>query len=82
MLKKTKKIIKADQFLNLDVELEKGEREATEFEFVKAKVEAMEDVLSRLQAIVKQNDLKYVEEDYAEGDMDDMAWRSLEEEDE
>jgi len=82
MLKKSKKIMKADQPLDVDYDPEKGERHPTEFEYLKAKVGALDDIVQRLQRIMKQNDLKAIEEDYAEGDIEDMAWRTLTDEDE
>ena len=81
MMKKDKKVVKADQEYDIGFEVEKGERQPTEFEFVKAKVEALEEVVSTLQMIIKQNKLVYTTEDNGSGDVEDMAWRSLEEED-
>lgn len=80
-MKKTKEVIKADQPIE-DVGIEKDERMPTEFEYLQAKVEAMGEIVGRLQAIIKQNDLKYIEEDCGEGDIEDMIWGNLNADDE
>lgn len=81
MMKKTKKVVKADQEYDIELELEKGERKPTEFEYLKAKVGALEEVVSTLQLIIRQNKLVYTFEDDGSGDVEDMAWQILEDED-
>jgi len=82
MIDKNKKIVKADQFIAWDFddnELEKKERLPTEFEYLKAQVDALYDVVSILQLIIKQNNLVYKTEDDGQSDIEDEAWKKLEE---
>lgn len=79
-MKKTKKICKADAFIEFDV-LEKNERPPTEFEYVKAKIGSLEEAVNTLQLIIRQNHLVYTDTTEAKEDIEDLTWKSLEEDD-
>ena len=81
-MKESKKVCKADSSYDMGFLLEKDEREPTEFEMLKAKVSVMEEILTTLQMIIVQNNLVYKSEKDAKGDINDMTFRLLDEEDE
>ena len=79
-MKKSQKMVKADALMLDDLGLEKDERMPTEFEYVKARVDALYEVVSTLQLIIKQNNLVYKTEDDGQSDIEDETWKKLEEE--
>ena len=79
MIDVKRKLLKADGFIEWDFDdLDKKERLPTEFEYLKAKVEALEDIVGTIQLIIRQNKLVYTTEDDASGDIEEKSWRILE----
>jgi len=59
--------------------IEEEKQKYTNFDYLKAKVEILQDQLEFVTAILKQNNLVYTEKKYADIDIEDETFKLLEE---
>ena len=54
------------------------ETDYTEFEYLKAKVDVLQEEIRIIQDILKQNNLVHLIEETADTDLEDATWKKLE----